>query len=941
MLPIRIKMCGFCSYLDETEIDFSQFGSSGLYLIGGDTGAGKTTLFDAITYALYGQASGDLRKPKLFRSQNAPLETPTYVELTFMSGGKKYKIRRNPEYIRKAKRGEGETKQPAEAVLTVYDGDTPQEYVLSTLQRAGAKKAGSDIDIEKIIGIDAKKFKQLSMIAQGAFMKVLNADTETKNIILRSIFNTDNYKKIELALKDAADKCEREYSELTNMFTSKLAGAAASDESGYGSELEAVKERNKDYVTDPAGCIEVLSKIIAEDAAGLTALRGRIRDSEKVISKKNELIGTLSEREKTRLHYLELCARLEQDEKRLPQLEAAFEAVRDNESKAAGYDAEYTRLDASLADHRKRASLRNDLKVTEAAIAGSRDMIEKKNTRAKLLAEDISNVKNEYESLKNCGAEYERLNASIESRKTIIDEYRKILISKRKYDSALAVYESNKKDYRLKSEESERLSREYERLNREFLDDQAGILAETLEDNCPCPVCGSLSHPRKAVKKQSAPTEEMVKSAREKAEKAAREASDASAECSAANAEAEHIAKDIEEAGSELFENVSGFEAVSEAATDAGTKLSAEIKADEARLESIHKKMLRRDELDKSLPTLEKQRDDLRTETEELKNKITASEQKKESISAQLKELDGKLTISTEQETAARMTQLANESKRLRSDLKNAEGALNNCKARISQQKTTLDSFENINTESSADELDALKKEASALRAENDRLNENFSAMRIRYESNSGIKDYFEANTAKLEKQWERLKACTDLKDTANAKLRDGRSKLTLETFAQAGYFDRVLFFANERLIKMSSGKYELRRSEAPLSNSGKTGLDINVYDYESGTERSVVTLSGGESFMASLSLALGFSDVIQSEAGNISLDTMFIDEGFGTLDEHVLENAYSVLKGLSNDSKCLVGIISHVEGLKSKIGKRILVTKDACGNSHAKTVIE
>ena len=233
MLPIKLKICGFCSYLDETEIDFTRFGEKGLYLIAGDTGAGKTTIFDAITYALYGQASGDMRKPRLFRSQKASPDVPTYVELTFMSGGKKYKIRRNPEYMRRAKRGTGLTKQLPEAVLTVYDGDKPQEFVLTGLQRAGTKRTGSETDIESIIGIDAKKFKQLSMIAQGAFMKVLNADTETKNIILRSIFNTDNYKKIEQALKERAEKYERDHSMLNDEFVRRLSAAYCAEESEF------------------------------------------------------------------------------------------------------------------------------------------------------------------------------------------------------------------------------------------------------------------------------------------------------------------------------------------------------------------------------------------------------------------------------------------------------------------------------------------------------------------------------------------------------------------------------------------------------------------------------------------------------------------------------------------------------------------------------------
>ena len=427
MLPIKLKICGFCSYLNETEIDFTQFGEKGLYLIAGDTGAGKTTIFDAITYALYGQASGDMRKPRLFRSQNASPDVPTYVELTFMSGGKKYKIRRNPEYMRRAKRGTGLTKQLPEAVLTVYDGDKPQEFVLTGLQRAGTKRTGSETDIESIIGIDAKKFKQLSMIAQGAFMKVLNADTETKNIILRSIFNTDNYKKIEQALKERAEKYERDHSMLNDEFVRRLSAAYCAEESEFSNELQEVKSRNERYITNAGDCVSVLERIIDEDEKRIEEIKKLLSGNEAVLSDKNERIGTLNEREKRRIQYLDLCAELEKNEARLPLLEKEFEAVGDNESKASVLDSEYTRLEASLEDHKKRELLKKELSDSENALKLAQDGVIRKTSRIKELAGSIESFRREYDSLKECAVDLERLKAEISGKQKTINEYRKLL----------------------------------------------------------------------------------------------------------------------------------------------------------------------------------------------------------------------------------------------------------------------------------------------------------------------------------------------------------------------------------------------------------------------------------------------------------------------------------------------------------------------------------
>ena len=301
MLPLKLKMSAFCSYLEETEIDFTKFGKKGLYLITGDTGAGKTTIFDAICYALYKEASGDLRDPKLFRSKNAPPDIPTYVELTFISKGKKYTVRRSPEYERASKRGDKTTVSKAEAFITYYNGDDTKTEALRK----------SDTVIEDIIGIDVKRFKQLSMIAQGAFMRVLNADTAEKTEILRAIFNTEKFGLMQEELKALSDKCREKYELESRRLIAEIQRSSCDEKSSFGDELSRLKETNSSFVTGTDKISELLLSIIAEDNEKLSVLMGEAKKSDELIGVRQTEIGKAKERENTRKIYLDTKNKLQ------------------------------------------------------------------------------------------------------------------------------------------------------------------------------------------------------------------------------------------------------------------------------------------------------------------------------------------------------------------------------------------------------------------------------------------------------------------------------------------------------------------------------------------------------------------------------------------------------------------------------------------------------
>ena len=288
-----------------------------------------------------------------------------------------------------------------------------------------------------------------------------------------------------------------------------------------------------------------------------------------------------------------------------------------------------------------------------------------------------------------------------------------------------------------------------------------------------------------------------------------------------------------------------------------------------------------------------------------------------------------------------KIVELTTRRQALSTAFKEAEKKLSECRTTIREKKETLSGFGDISLKYEHEEIEKAENEVMLLKNENVLRGEKANNLRMRISSNTGIYEYINKNSPLLTQLHDYYTELNELNLTANGRLTGGREKMTLEVFAQTKYFDSILSFANLRLRKMSNGKYEFKRSENALEKRAKSGLDIDVIDHDSATRRSVRSLSGGESFMASLSLALGFSDVIQSNVGGVHLETMFIDEGFGTLDDKALENAYRVFTDLSSDGSCLVGIISHVEDLKSRITNRIVVTKDSLGNSHAKIETE
>lgn len=1097
MRPIRLEICGFGPYSGRTVLELEKLGKQGLYLITGDTGAGKTTIFDAITYALYGSASGSNRDDdSMLRSKYASFETPTYVELVFDYAGKRYRVRRNPEYTRRAKRGDGYAQQPAAAVFTYPDG----------------KEVSGRRDVEAavydIIGLSEKQFKQIAMIAQGDFMKLITEDTAQRREILRHIFKTRNYQTLQDELKQQCSSMKNECEKYRGSIKQYVGGVACEEDDEYATDVEKIKSELPplEYITD------LLEKILKRDKAKAEVYT---RESEELDEKLSEVSGRIvkaqgkaaaaAEHHKTSQQLKDMQHRhklmteeLEKEKARQPELEK--------------YQSELARINAEMPEYNKVNALAAQLEETKSGLNDSekqldeaRNMIEEYGNKLSELREELSELDDVGKNKVALDAEREKLDIRISSLDKIseaVTECRKGEESLKKIDAELKEQQSEhdnlikdstaitkeleelkqrcselencgeEREKLLRGQESIRkhcdeliklsediddwkhrrdeygaaavcytqaadvlknLSRRYEDGYQAFLDDQAGILAERLKEDEECPVCGSKEHPCLAKKSGTAPSEAELKALREDVEKARKEAEKRSAEASALKGKAEEGERSLngrvsELLGCELIEceklcskelkkcefeydeiekklaelekliaererlkqkiaskekrsagiliaiaeldkkltELRGIHDRSEGSikqlrTDAERKaaeiigecsfdnirgklvsekvrVEALIADNSARIEAEEKKAARKAELEKLIPETEKQSNYLSDKAAKLMSQGAAYDAKIKELDKQMGELCGKLSFESSEKAEQYAASMRTKISDITSAREKAEKAVNDtdklCSSIAGKLKQLTEDLENYGEIDLESEL----TEKTRLTVEKNRINEMLKKLHIDLNINNTALNNIKNGSAELEKMESRYKWVKKLSDTANGKLSE-QSKFMLETYIQTSYFDKIIVRANERLKVMSDGQYTLERRREYDDKRTQVGLELDVIDHYNGSKRSVKTLSGGESFKASLSLALGLSDEIQYSAGGIQLDTMFVDEGFGSLDENSIEQAMRALAGLSDGNR-LVGIISHVQALKQRIDKQIVVKKNKDGGSRAEMIV-
>ena len=924
MKPLKLTMSAFGSYAGKNVIDFTGQ-QQGIFLITGDTGAGKTTIFDAITYALYNQTSGGERNGNMMRSQYARPETETYVELEFLYRGQTYRVRRNPDYkiTKTLKNGKiREQKVPHSVELTLPDGTVFPE-----------KKNATDAKIIEILGLTADQFSQIVMIAQGDFLKLLYTKSDERKMIFSKLFRTDIYWKIQENLRRKSMEMDERIQENDRAFEqekSRIIPLPESEELPLDELVERLRERLKDALKEQ------------------NLRRANVEELNKKITKYEEINKLFVSLEKIRQNGKELEARQVESKERRQQIENALKADKVLVAEQQNLRQQQTVEQSVQAIAKMEETLTNNQEMFETLKTQLQEVeAEQKREAAdiqkKMLALEQSFPS--YEALQNARSEEQQAKKVWEDLgKTSEESFHKkeagIAALKEQQKQQEQVVEQTKKNWEQTSLSASESAKHYEHMYEAFLKEQAGILAENLSAGCPCPVCGSTVHPDPAKLSDHAVTELEVEQAK-KTRAAAEEKRDmAYAAFEAEKTEKQKLAQAVEKEEADFVlaqtiakqqrkeaeQNYVSLQKIAEqireklvypSLAEAKKQYAAMQKALEAAEQEIERKRQKVSELAEAMNTLKGQK--LAEEENQKTAKKLAAKTEKEY--AKLLEKSGFVSEET--------YHLAILPERSRSKLEREEKEYESqCLRQQSEQKLLEKQVSGKTYTDTAELNEQLKAEKQALKE----TEKTYMELHTAYENDRSVLQncavYLEKGK-KLESEDQVIKS---LSKTANGRL-SGSAKIDFETYIQRQYFKQIIHEANKRLLTMSNHQFILKlKEEANTGRKTNEGLDLSVYSLVTDSERDVKTLSGGESFLAALAMALGLSDIVERSAGAIHPDMMFIDEGFGSLDAQSRQQAIEVLGELAGDSR-MVGIISHVTELKEQIDRKLVVSRTDKGS--------
>lgn len=924
MRPLKLTIAGFGPYAGAQELDFEALGTSGLYLIAGDTGAGKTTIFDALTFALFGKASGDSRKDDMLRSKYARAEDPTYVELTFTYNGQTYTVRRNPLYYRinlKKKDATDLVKQNADALLTLPDGSVV------------TKKTEVDNAIQEIIGLSREQFAQICMISQGDFRRLLEADTETRKKIFKDIFGTGLYSDLQTRLKDEASALDGQMTEARRSIRQYTEGMVCADNSDFNAQVQKAKTDG----LPTAELTELFENLLKEDRLLKTKLDEQVKAAEdeiKALEKQKEAVEAYRQTKEN----LDKLSKTEQTQTTAWETaKAALEAAKTEKDKTQPELTEHLgKLRNQLPSYDELDEKNKALQDKEQLLKQEQQKLDQAEEQKTTLAEELSALKDRQAKLKDSGEEKKDLDHQLQqctdrkhALKALLDDFKNL----HEEQKTLAAIQ---KDYLVLADAAKKRLQAYDQMQRAFLNAQAGILAKDLQDGVPCPVCGSLEHPHPAELPAHAPTEDAVKQAKtfyDDAQSAASDASNAAAaQVATMDTKKDALRKKLEKLLPDTAE-----EQAEAAAQEQLHDCETQIDELNAKIEAAKKNIRIKSELDEKIPKKADARKAAEDDWYNADKQLGVLQAEHKTLTDRIAELKQSLALPDKSSAEKKISELQEQSEALEKALSDAQEqqtktleALGVTRGAIEQLQKQLETGADGNLDNLSEQLEAQNKQKNA-------LEEQRQAVLTRIEVNGQARDKIDKQRGKLEELETQCTWLNALVRTATGTL-PGKAKIDLETYVQTTYFDRILERANLRLQKMSGGQYDLKRRRNADDLKSKSGLELDIVDHINATERSVNTLSGGEAFLASLSLALGLSDEVQMSTG-IHLDTLFVDEGFGSLDSEALSKAYQTLAGLTEGNR-LVGIISHVAELKERIDRQIVVTKGPDGSSHAELVI-
>jgi len=951
MRPLFLRISAFGSYADKTDIDFSRLGRNGLYLIAGDTGAGKTTMFDAITFALYGKASGSMRSEnvKRFRSNYAEPGTATYVEFVFENKGVVYKVNRNPVYERpKLKGAQGETtKQSAGATLCRYIGTAAFDTSVMTEEKASEgswEVKSTDVSrvtaqVTEILGVDANQFTQMTMLAQGEFQKFLTANSEEKGKIFRELFHTENYESIQKKINDDANKVVEDCRHLQAELLAKIGEIELTDETSIG-RMADLREGLDIKVIDAAKLSQIASILtvqtdIDEKAEAKIEKESKALMDEQIALEKQHQAGT---------ELMKVAKSLEENKKTMQivtEEEAAAnkkvsEVTAANKPEIEKLIKESGTIEKSLGDYERLEQELSKESHSQESLDKVNADIERADKRALQLKKDIENADKAKDELIKHNAAKAGLDRQLKEKnddKKCIEKLSLGIKQYEKLETQVAAAEAKVSSSQAALKESSRL---YDAMLEAFIKGQASVLAKELEPGKPCPVCGSTEHPVICTSTVEPPKREKLeeqKKLRDKQDSIVKECNDAKTEL---QAKLEGQAVKVRELAGEA-----GIECVADSMPEADA-VSAKLGSINNDVAELERQISELDKVIKACNALCESASEKKSELDQVEamQKTLADDKEKSSkeltaARATIEEIRKTLKYSSKREADNQLKQLKDRIEGLNKDISAAEEELKNAQEKRNRLKGEIDKEEKDLKDKVIPNLDALKAEIIEVQNKVGELNAVCKSISNRNSVNNSVKATIEQKLPALEAILKKRIWMQALADTVIGKLGSGKSKIKLETFAQMAYFERVLDKANARFEKMTEGKYSMSRMEEAENNRSQAGLDIEIKEHGD-TRRNVRTLSGGESFMASLSLALGLADEITENSGGIQLDSMFVDEGFGSLDDETLQKAMSVLHELAGSNR-QIGIISHVSELEDQVEHKIYVEKDHEGISRVK----
>lgn len=1020
-------MQGFGPYGSKEEIDFTQLENNSLFLITGATGSGKTTIFDAISYALYGEGSGENREPKDFISQFSDLDTTTQVELIFELKDKKYKIRRVPEQLRYKKVGEGNTTQATVAELEILEDNRNFSGVTDVNEK-----------VNEIIGLDSNQFTQIMMIPQGEFRKMLVAESKEREKILQKLFDTTLYENIQQRFKDIERDMKKDIENRENL----LRQAATRTE--YKNHDKMKEYLNSEYY-NYNGIFTLTNDLIEEDKKRIKDIEkeqkeyiGKIKSENSKLSKAKTTNEKIKEKDK-------LKVKLNEERKKEEYIKSL--------EKTAEKGKKYLEIKPFKDNYTKELNKLKEIQDSLKSTGKSKEEIEEEYTVLKKEYEKINSKEftEEVDKLKDSIKEYKNILPKIKEKKEIQEDLNKAEKNKKEIDESIKnlqnnldtynketketgkaaerlidlkdevkekekIHEELKRDKKnkdnikstekeIKSEEEKTVkikkdiskyekalkekSKKYESLKEIYFSNMGAILAKNLKDGEPCPVCGSKEHVLKAEFKGEDISKEDLNNFEKEIRGLNNKISKFKNEETALKEKIKGLKKNIENYIEEInFKDLDG------------EKLKNKVVKIKDKLENLNTKIKETEELQKRHKTLEKLIEEVGKTKEEKSQKqknldldIAKYQTQLQEINKSLEEnLDDKeiheLITKLEKDLKERVRKIESTTKTynklkeekikvetklksIKENLEKTEKESENTKE-IFEEKLEEEGFKDLKEyDKSAlekDELNSIEKEIkeyeenikileidikklekdteglklvdtkeiedniTLLEGKRDQCQKTLNNLEVKIKKSLDLLQELKLSYKELETKKEKYGKYSYLSGLVNGRGEKGMDKLSLERFVQIEFFEDIISAANQRLRKMTEDRYYMKRTEE-YSRQRQIGLDLDVYDNYTGKTRSVKTLSGGESFKASLALALGLSDVVQSYSGGVQLDTIFIDEGFGSLDPESLENSINCLIDIQEKGR-LVGIISHVEELKERIDTRLEVTSTNRGST-------